>query len=130
MKPVVIALCALAVTACRADETVGAYGAADRTWMLVELDGAPFEPRATLAFPEKDRIAGKAPCNSYSGAMTAPYPWFEAVQMSVTSMACPDLEAEAAFFSALGDMTLSEVSGDTLILSTEAGRGMVFKASD
>jgi len=129
MKAIVIALCTLAVASCRADETVGAYGAAERVWTLSELDGAAFSQRATLSFPEAGKIAGLAPCNTYSGAMTAPYPWFEAGQLAVTRMACPELAAESRFFSALSDMTLSEVSGDMLILSNETGREMVFTAS-
>jgi heat shock protein HslJ len=43
-------------------------------------------------------------------------------------MACPEMVAETAFFEALDDMTLSEASGDTLILSNSDGRQMVFVA--
>jgi len=129
MKAIAIALCALVVAGCRQDETVGAYGGADRVWVLSEVDGAPFSQRATMSFPEAGKIAGKAPCNSYAGAMTAPYPWFEAEKLAVTRMACPDLQAETAFFDALSAMTLSEVSGDTLILSNDVGREMLFRAS-
>ncbi len=128
MKPIAALLVVLGLAACRDDETVGAYGAADRVWSLIELDGAPFQQNATLTFPENDRIAGKAPCNSYTGVMNAPYPWFEAGPLAVTRMACPDLDSEAQYFSALADMTLSEVAGDTLILSNEAGREMLFKS--
>lgn len=130
MKTLAVLFSALAVAGCPSDETVGAYGAADRVWTLTEIDGAPFSQHATLTFREDGKIAGKAPCNSYSGAMSAPYPWFETGPIAVTRMACPDLEAETAFFAALGEMTLSEVSGDTLVLSTENGREMVFKSSD
>ena len=128
--PSVAILCLIALLACKPDETIAGYGAAERVWVLTELDGAAFAAKATLQFPEPGRIAGDAPCNKYSGAMTAPYPWFEAGQMAVTRMACPDLVAESAFFEALSDMTQSEVSGDTLILTNEDGREMVFKASD
>jgi heat shock protein HslJ len=58
--------------------------------------------------------------------MAAPYPWFEAGDIAVTRRACPDLAAETAFFDALADMTLAEVAGDALILSTPDGREMVF----
>ena len=130
MKSFAAVLFGLAVTACQGDETVGGYGAADIVWTLRELDGALFEQTANLTFPEAGRIAGKAPCNSYSGTMTAPYPWFEAGPLASTRMACPDLEAENRFFAALGEMTVSEVSGKTLILSNEDGREMVFTASE
>lgn len=130
MKPVLFVLCLFAVFACKPDETIAGYGAADRIWVLAELDGEAFTAKATMQFPEPGRIAGDAPCNAYSGAMTAPYPWFEAGQIAVTRRACPDLAAESAFFEALSGMTQSEVSGDTLILSNEDGREMLFKASD
>jgi len=114
---------------CDRDETIAAYGAADQVWVLVELDGAKFAPRATLKFPEPGRISGHAPCNTFQGAQDAPYPWFDVKQVAATRMACPDLAAETAYLAALSDMTLSEVSGNTLILSNESGREMVFKAS-
>ena len=43
-------------------------------------------------------------------------------------MAYPDMAAEAAFLATLQDMTLSEASGDTLILSNSDGRQMMFVA--
>lgn len=119
----------LALAGCR-DESVAQYGAQGVTWQLVEIDKTPYEADATLRFDEKGKISGSAPCNSYSGKQTAPYPWFSVKDVAVTRRACPDLQAETLFFAALTDMTLSEVAGSTLILSTEAGREMVFKASN
>ncbi|WP_298974836.1 META domain-containing protein [uncultured Roseobacter sp.] len=116
------------VAGCYQDETVNAYGAAGKTWRLVEVDQSAVDYAATLIFPEPGRVTGKAPCNSYTGSMTAPYPWFEMGPIAATRMACPDLEAETAYFSALSEMSQSEVLGDTLILSTEDGRTMTFKA--
>jgi heat shock protein HslJ len=115
---------------CMDDETVAGYGGAEKIWVLTELDNAPFTARATLQFPETGRIAGKAPCNSFTGAMTVPYPWFEATQVASTRMACPDMAEEGAFFKALSAMTVSEVLGNVLILSNEDGRQMVFKSDD
>lgn len=123
-------LATLFLTACIGDETVAGYGGADRIWVLTELDGTPFADRATLQFPETGRIAGEAPCNRYSGVMTTPYPWFAATQVVSTRMACPSLDAEAKFLEALTAMTLSEVLGDVMILSNDAGREMLFKAGD
>lgn len=118
----------LALGACRRDETVTAYGAADKIWRLTEIDGTPVSYTATLRFPEPGQIAGDAPCNSYSGAMTVPYPWFDAEKIVSTQLACPDIEAEVTYLATLTEMTLSEVLGDTLILSTPESRKMVFKA--
>ncbi|OBY27791.1 META domain-containing protein [Leisingera sp. JC1] len=115
-------------SACAGDETLSAYGAAGTEWLLQSIDGDTFAADATLTFPEPGKIAGRAPCNSFSGSQTAPYPWFETGPLAVTRMACPELEAEDAFLNALQGMTLSEVTGDVLILSNEAGREMLFKA--
>ncbi|MEO0774432.1 MAG: META domain-containing protein [Pseudomonadota bacterium] len=112
------------------DETLSGYGASDVTWVLTEIDSAAFEARAELTFPEEGRIQGQAPCNSFSGAQTVPYPWFKAEEIVVTRMACPDLPAETAFFDALQAMTLAEVGGDTLFLSNDDGRKMVFRAEN
>ena len=41
--------------------------------------------------------------------------------------ACPALDEEGQYLAALAAMTISEVSGDTLILSNEADQRLVFK---
>jgi len=112
------------------DETVSGHGGQDRTWVLRSLDGAPFAARATLTFPEEGEIAGQAPCNRYSGQQTVPYPWFSAETIISSRRACPDLDAETRYLRALGQMTLAEIAGDTLILSNDAGREMVFRAGE
>lgn len=118
------------LSGCFGDESVSAYGAADQTWQLQELDGQPFVATATLTFPDPKTASGNAPCNSYSARFDAPYPWFEVGPIALTKRACPDLDTEQEFFAALGEMTISEVSGGVLVLSNEAGREMVFKAAD
>ena len=118
----------LALAACQGDETVKAYGGADKTWRLIAIDDVPFAASATMVFPEAGKIAGQGPCNSYFATMTVPYPWFEAGPIGSTKRMCPDHAAEARFFTALSEMTLSEVLGDTLLLSTPEGRTMLFKA--
>lgn len=111
------------------DETLAAYGAADRTWVLDTIDDESFTARATLTFPEAGRVAGQAPCNGFSGPQTAPYPWFDVGPLVTTRRACPDLASETAFLAALAEMTLAEVQGAVLILSNGAGREMVFSAA-
>ncbi|MEO0747878.1 MAG: META domain-containing protein [Pseudomonadota bacterium] len=111
-----------------ADETLSGYGASDTVWILREIDGAAFTAEVTLEFPEEGVLRGKAPCNGFQGAQSAPYPWFKAENVAATRMACPDLEAETVFFAALQEMTLAEVGIDTLFLSNDAGRKMVFSA--
>jgi len=116
------------LTACAADESISRYADTDAIYHLIELDSAAFDGRATIAFPEAGRVTGQAPCNTYSGAQTSPYPWFNVDGVAATRMACPALDAEQAFFEALTAMELAEVAGNTLILSDTTGRSMVFEA--
>lgn len=118
------------IPACQADETLRAYGAAERVWTLTEIDGQPFSARATLTLSEEETISGNAPCNGYSASMSVPYPWFEVGPIRSTKMACPDLAAEVQFFDTLTAMTLSEVLDRVLILSTPEGREMAFTTVD
>ena len=126
-----ITLCAgLALAGCYEDETLTGYGAAENLWLLQSIDGQPYTARATLEFPEAGTIAGQAPCNRFSGAQSAPYPWFSAERIAVTKMACPELQDETLFLRALAEMTLVEVAGDTLLLTNDTGREMVFRAQE
>ena len=127
MRFAVLALLAT-IPACQADETVRACDAAAREWTLAEINGQPFNARATLTFPDEDTVAGKAPCNRYSARLTVPYPWFEVGPIRTTKMACSDLRKETKYFTILRQMTLSEVLENVLILSTPEGKNMVFKA--
>lgn len=111
-------------TAC-ADETLTGY--APGVYRLEQIDGAAFRWGATLDLTQPGRIAGQAPCNAYSAAQTAPYPWFSPGPIAATRRACLHMNGEAAFFEALGAMTLAEASGPVLILSNEAGGEMVFR---
>ena len=68
----------LALTVWQPDETLRRYGAADHEWHLEMLRGTPFNARATITFPARNRIVGMAPCNSYTSTNIMPYPWIEA----------------------------------------------------
>ena len=130
MMRLILTLPLIGLFQCDRDESVAAYGAADQTWVLQEIDGQPFEASAMLRFPKEGKIAGNAPCNSYSGTLNAPYPWFEIMDLTATRAACAGLEAEGFYFAALIAMTQSEVSGDLLILRNDDGHEMVFKAAE
>ena len=52
------------LTACLGDESLRAYGAADKVWRVTELRDTPFTASATLTFPEPGLITGMAPCLS------------------------------------------------------------------
>lgn len=116
------------LNSCAADESISGYADTGAEYELVEIDGVAFAGRATISFPEAGEVVGQAPCNRYFGAQSEPYPWFNVDGIGATRMACPDLELEIAFLAALQAMTLSEVSGNTLILSNTQGRQMVFVA--
>lgn len=110
------------------DETVSGYAETETVWQLAELDGTPFQARATITFPQEGSVAGQAPCNSYTATQSVPIPWIEIRDIAATRLACPDLDSETVFFAALEEMTLVEVTLDILLLSTPQGREMVFKA--
>lgn len=118
------------LSACQADETLRRYGADAKLWILVGINGTAVSTRTTLTFPQAGTIVGDGPCNSYSAPMTAPYPWFEIGLLVSTKRACRDISAEDTFFQALGAVSLSEVLGDTLVLSNPDGLEMVFKTSE
>ncbi|MEX0369840.1 MAG: META domain-containing protein [Tateyamaria sp.] len=118
------------IPACQADETVARYGAADRLWTLQTLNGAAFSARATIEFAPGGPVSGQAPCNRFSAENTVPYPWFELTPIAATRMACPELDLETAYLSALGRMTQSEVREGTLYLRNDDDEEMVFTTFD
>jgi len=122
------ALCAAlgGLSACRGDETLNAY--AQDNWQLVTLNGDAVPTGITLSLVQPGRISGAAPCNRYSAAQTAPYPWFEAGPIAATRRACADLATEQAYFSALAAMTFAEAQGNVLILSNGSGGALVFQS--
>ena len=95
-------------------------------YRLVSIDGTPFAARATISFPSARQVVGSAPCNSYSGDLSAPLPAFSAATLTSTELACDDLPAEAVFFAALSAMTQADVSVTMVKLSNATGRSMVF----
>jgi heat shock protein HslJ len=113
---------------CAGDESIAGYVDPSAEYHLVEIDGEAINLRATITFSSAGEVVGQAPCNRYFATQTVPYPWFSLYGIGATRMACPDMAAETAFFEVLEDMTLSEASGDTLILSNSDGRQMVFVA--
>ncbi len=114
---------------CLKDETVSGYADPGASYQLVEMDGAAFNARATISFPEQGSIAGKGPCNSYGASQSAPYPWVDIGAIRATRAACSDLTLEIEFFAALSGMSQIETFGDTVILRDDAGREMIFRTS-
>lgn len=96
-------------------------------WTLVAIDGQPAPARATIELIEPGRIAGQGPCNRWFAGQTGALPDFAVTAIGATRMACPEMEAEAEFFTALKAMTRAEVTGPvTLMLTGPDGRSMEF----
>ncbi len=90
-------------------------------WRLVELNGAPFAARATAELTTDGRVVGQAPCNRFSATWTGRWPDLEFSAVASTRMACPELEAETAFFAALDAANHAETGSDGLILTGPDG---------
>ncbi len=114
------------LTACLKDETVSGQTLAADVWWLKSMNEAPISSDISISFPDEGRISGQAPCNRYFGNQTAPLPWFEVSGLGSTKMACSELDLEGQYFTVLQKMTTAEVSGDTLILKSDAGQALVF----
>lgn len=111
-------------------KSVAADSVAEKTWQLVAIDGEDFGAKATLTFPEPNKISGEGPCNFYGASVTGPYPVFVPGPIMSTQRACPFLAEEQQFLDALSAMTIADIQDDTVILSTPDGREMVFKPFD
>jgi heat shock protein HslJ len=142
MRRAAIAAAAAALLggAAAAQESGGAAEAeeprlAGTLWALQTLGGEPFEARAIMAFGKDEAggplLRGEAPCNSFRGIYGAQSPqggMFDAGPFAATRMACAEMEAESAFFSALESAVEAELDGERLILRGPEGREMVFAA--
>ncbi len=117
---------AVILSACTRDESVRAYGAYDDAFVLQTLNGQEFNASASVSFPQPWRINGEGPCNTFSAAQTAPYPWISLGPLTVTRGSCPEIAQETAFLEALGRMTVVIVKEFSLTLSNDAGEEMVF----
>lgn len=96
-------------------------------WKLVSINGQPFLADGKLDLGTAGKITGQGPCNRFFGAYDGTLPDFRPGAIGATRMACPDLGAEAAMFSALAQMTRAEVTGTvTLLLTGPKGGSMEF----
>jgi heat shock protein HslJ len=94
-------------------------------WHLVGLEGQTVDWPASLRL-DGTSVGGKAPCNSWSGKNTASLPDVGIAAIRATRMACPDLQAESAFFEALQAMQRAELDQGHLYLIGPEGRIMEF----
>ena len=118
---------AFLLATCGPDETISGFATPQASYRLISLDGVDFTARASVRFPDPGQVTGTGPCNNFNAVQRVPYPWFELGPIASTRRACPELGAETTYFAALGEMRFAEVFDDTLLLSNEAGREMVFQ---
>lgn len=114
-----VAVLAACVAPALADEISGT------DWHLVGLEGQKVEWQASLRL-DGDKVSGKAPCNRYFGTNAATLPEISFGGMGATKMACPDLAAEDAYFSALQAMQRAELDQGHLFLIGPEGRIIEF----
>ena len=97
-------------------------------WTVREIDGAalPEDAPPTLEFAANGRVAGRAPCNRFTGSYTLRGDELSFSQLAMTRMACapPLMERERTFVALLGAVRRFERTGDSLILRTDDGRAI------
>lgn len=105
------------------------------TWRLVDLHGARVEthrdqPREVhiRLQPAEKRMTGFAGCNDMTGSYELAGDRLAFGLLAMTRMACPYLDEEVAFTTALGDVRRYLVLGESLVLSGEAADVARFKA--
>lgn len=128
MRKLVGATCLLLAAGCVSLENVGFYGGVGQVWVLSSIDSQSVSVRSDMRIGQFGALSGQSACNSWQAKDISVYPWFDVETVTSTLKDCPEREAEQAFYEALKDMTIAEVVGETLILSTVDGREMVFKA--
>mgnify|MGYP006428245595 CR=1 FL=1 len=118
----------LTLAACGRDETLTAFVPDGVSWQLSEITGAEAPPQARLTFPRARRLVLRTPCGRTAARIAAPYPWFELSGPLRRDRPCKKGAGGGPALSTLARMTLAEVAGETLILSTPGGAAMVFTA--
>lgn len=111
----------LLLSACQGDTGGLTPETLARDWSLSRLNGAEAPPRVTMDLSDPGRAAGQAPCNRWFATVEGPLPAFRIAGAGATRMACPDLEAETAFLTALGKVETARLDGERLILEGQGG---------
>lgn len=125
-----VAILAIAVTACADPGEEGASDPTANAWVLEAgtLDGADIPIvdgfPITLIFDQPEGTAGgKSACNQWFGGYTLSENELTFTDVGGTMMACVDegvMESEAAFLDAMSQVELFTMEGDELNLTGEA----------
>ncbi|MDA8585614.1 META domain-containing protein [Rhodobacteraceae bacterium] len=111
-----------------ADESVTGYADRNAVYRLIEIAGAEPELDADLTFPSRGAIRVETSCGLYEISTDVPYPWIAMSRAVVTPRECDARGADAIFFGEMMRVTLAEVTGPVLILTTDDGDLLVFRA--
>ena len=103
---------------------------AEGDWQVVEIAGQPVAEgmEVTLVFMEEGRVAGRAACNRYNGAVSQSGDSLQFSQMASTRMACPAplMETEYRYLTLLQEVVGYQLpQADTLILKAADGGQIV-----
>ncbi len=118
---------AIALAACSPGGNGSAPPEPSGPWQLQSIDGTAFEATARIEFGADEQIRGRAPCNSFSGQLDAAPPGFAISNLVRSGMHCDEMDAEERFLSALQEMDAMSTRDAELVLSSDAGREMVFR---
>ena len=121
---------AIALAACSPGANGSGLPEQSGPWELRSIDGTAFEATARIEFGADDQIRGRAPCNTFSGQLDAAPPGFAISNLVRSGMHCDEMDAEERFLSALQEMDASSMRDAELVLSSGAGREMVFRIQD
>jgi heat shock protein HslJ len=95
------------------------------SWVLVDLDGtAPVgETPPTIAFDDQGTVTGTGGCNTFNGEVTIDGSDMSVGPLASTQMACEEdiSTQEAAFFTALQDVTSYTVDNDGRLVLQDGG---------
>ncbi len=126
MRNLITALALMTLAACQPADRPGAGS----VWSVDTIAGVPFTADATLTFGENGALNGKAPCNSFAGRIDGAWPDIRLGGFRATLMACPQLAAEAVFFTALATVRHGEMIDGRLVLSSGSAIVMELSAQD
>jgi heat shock protein HslJ len=121
---------AVAASATIAGAQSGDPLAPGQDWRLVSLNGEDFASLARFNIAIDNRMAGKAPCNTFLGTVEGDASSFKIGPIAATRMACDHLEDETRFLDGLDKARSARLDGETLIFTGEGGLEMVFEKAE
>ncbi|MGR3320896.1 MAG: META domain-containing protein [Pseudooceanicola sp.] len=98
----------------------------DVIWVLTEMNGQPVTFDATLKVSQDGTLSGLAPCNRFNGNWFLSDSGLTIGPLATTRRACPEMEAETAYLTALQAATEVSPAGEQLDLSG-GGQTLVFR---